>query len=212
MSLGSLRLVLASASPARRGLLLGAGIEPEVRVSSVDEDAVTATLAIRTAPVIAQELAAAKARDVAQQLDLQDAAGTLVLGCDSVLEFEGEVLGKPRDVDDVRRRLRNQRGGTGTLFTGHTLIDCSTGRTAHAVAGTTVNFGTPTDDELDAYIETGEPLAVAGAFTLDGYSAPFIESIEGDHSNVIGLSLPALRRLVIELDHSYPQLWSRSVT
>jgi len=208
----SLRLILASASPARRGLLVAAGIEPEVRVSSVDEEALTATLPIRTAQVIAQVLAEAKARDVANHPDLQNATGTLVLGCDSVLEFDHQVLGKPRDSDDARRRLRAQRGGSGTLFTGHTLIDCGTGQAVHEVAGTAVHFGNPTDDELDAYIETGEPLAVAGAFTLDGYSAPFIESIEGDHSNVIGLSLPLLRRLVIDLDHSYPQLWSRSVT
>ena len=194
------RLVLASASPARLGLLRQAGFAPEVIVSGVDEDALTAP----TPGELALVLAEAKAGVVAA---LPEAAGALVIGCDSVLELDGEALGKPADSEEATARWKSMRGRSGILRTGHSVIDTATGRTASATASTVVRFGEPTDAEVAAYVASGEPLHVAGAFTLDGRSAPFVESIEGSHGNVIGLSLPLLRRLLGELDVSVTDLW-----
>ncbi|MEU1212690.1 nucleoside triphosphate pyrophosphatase [Streptomyces sp. NPDC005790] len=194
------RLVLASASPARLGLLRQAGFAPEVIVSGVDEDALTAP----TPGELALVLAEAKAGVVAA---LPEAAGALVIGCDSVLELDGEALGKPADSEEATARWKSMRGRSGILRTGHSVIDTATGRTASATASTVVRFGEPTDAEVAAYVASGEPLHVAGAFTLDGRSAPFVESIEGSHGNVIGLSLPLLRRLLGELDMSVTDLW-----
>ncbi|GAA3481352.1 Maf family protein [Streptomyces yanii] len=194
------RLVLASASPARLGLLRQAGFAPEVIVSGVDEDALTAP----TPGELALVLAEAKAAAVAGR---PEAAGALVVGCDSVLELDGEALGKPADSEDATARWKSMRGRSGILQTGHSVIDTATGRTASATASTVVRFGEPTDAEIAAYVASGEPLHVAGAFTLDGRSAPFVESIEGDHGNVIGLSLPLLRRLLGELGFSVTDLW-----
>ncbi|MEV0494239.1 Maf family protein [Streptomyces atratus] len=194
------RLVLASASPARLGLLRQAGFAPEVIVSGVDEDALTAP----TPGELALVLAEAKAVAVAGR---PEAAGALVIGCDSVLELDGEALGKPADSEDATARWKSMRGRSGILRTGHSVIDTATGRTASATASTIVRFGEPTDAEIAAYVASGEPLHVAGAFTLDGRSAPFVDAIEGDHGNVIGLSLPLLRRLLGELDLSVTDLW-----
>lgn len=194
------RLVLASASPARLGLLRQAGFAPEVIVSGVDEDALTAP----TPGELALVLAEAKAAAVAGR---PEAAGALVVGCDSVLELDGEALGKPVDSEDATARWKSMRGRSGILQTGHSVIDTATGRTASATASTVVRFGEPTDAEIAAYVASGEPLHVAGAFTLDGRSAPFVDSIEGDHGNVIGLSLPLLRRLLGELGFSVTDLW-----
>ncbi|MFF8966173.1 Maf family protein [Streptomyces globisporus] len=194
------RLVLASASPARLGLLRQAGFAPEVIVSGVDEDALSAP----TPAELALVLARAKAAAVAER---PEAAGALVIGCDSVLELDGEALGKPADAEEATARWKAMRGRAGVLQTGHSVIDTALGRTASATASTVVRFGEPSDAEVAAYVATGEPLHVAGAFTLDGRSAPFVESIEGDHSNVIGLSLPLLRRLLGELDVSVTELW-----
>ncbi|MBF9073256.1 Maf family protein [Streptacidiphilus fuscans] len=193
-------LVLASASPARLGLLRQAGMDPRVVVSGVDEDALTAP----TPGALALVLAEAKADAVAPQLH----DGEVVIGCDSVLELDGVALGKPDDVDDARARWHAMRGRSGILQTGHCVIDTRTGKRASATASTTVRFGTPDDEEVEAYLATGEPLHVAGAFTLDGRSAPFVEGIEGDHGNVIGLSLPLLRRLLAEVDVRITDLWS----
>ncbi|MHC3461613.1 Maf family protein [Streptomyces flavovirens] len=195
------RLVLASASPARLGLLRQAGFAPEVVVSGVDEDALTAP----TPGELALVLARAKATAVADRPEARDA---LVIGCDSVLELDGRALGKPADAEEATARWTSMRGRTGVLRTGHSVIDTATGRTASATASTTVHFGEPTDAEVAAYVASGEPLYVAGAFTLDGRSAPFIESIEGDHGNVIGLSMPLLRRLLGELGISVTELWA----
>ncbi|MGW1880932.1 Maf family protein [Streptomyces sp. NPDC001970] len=195
------RLVLASASPARLALLRNAGLAPEVMVSGVDEDALTAPSPGELALVLAE----AKADAVAGRAE---AAGALVIGCDSVLELDDEALGKPADAEEATARWKAMRGRTGALRTGHCVIDTATGRRASATASTTVNFGDPTDDEIAAYVGSGEPLHVAGAFTLDGRSAPFVDSIEGDHGNVIGLSLPLLRRLLGELGIRITDLWT----
>ncbi|MEU3832886.1 nucleoside triphosphate pyrophosphatase [Streptomyces microflavus] len=194
------RLVLASASPARLGLLRQAGFAPEVIVSGVDEDALTAP----TPGELALVLARAKAAAVAER---PETAGALVIGCDSVLELDGEALGKPADAEEATARWKAMRGRSGILQTGHSVIDTASGRHASATASTVVRFGEPSDAEVAAYVASGEPLHVAGAFTLDGRSAPFVDSIEGDHGNVIGLSLPLLRRLLGELDISVTELW-----
>jgi septum formation protein len=186
------RFVLASASPARLETLRRAGVEPEVIVSGVDESSVDAP---DTASQVSL-LAWLKASAVAQQLD-----GALVLGCDSLLELNGRPLGKPSGVDDARERWRAMRGQTGVLHTGHALLD-PTGRSVRATAATTVSFADVSDDEIDLYCGTGEPLAVAGAFTIDGLGGWFIEAIEGDHHNVVGLSLPLLRRMLAQLGYT----------
>ncbi|MBT2367711.1 MULTISPECIES: nucleoside triphosphate pyrophosphatase [unclassified Streptomyces] len=194
------RLVLASASPARLNLLKQAGLDPHVIVSGVDEDALSAP----TPAELALALAEAKAAAVAAR---PEAAGALLIGCDSVLELDGQALGKPADAEEATARWKAMRGRAGVLRTGHCVIDTSTGRQVSATASTTVRFAEPTDAEIAAYVASGEPLHVAGAFTLDGLSAPFVESIEGDHSNVIGLSLPLLRKLFAELGISITDLW-----
>ncbi|RAJ71681.1 septum formation protein [Streptomyces sp. Amel2xB2] len=193
--------MLASASPARLGLLQQAGFAPEVIVSGVDEDALSAP----TPGELARVLAEAKARAVAA---LPEAADALVLGCDSVLELDGEPLGKPADPEEATARWKAMRGRSGVLQTGHCVLDTRTGKGSSATAATTVHFGEPTDAEIAAYVATGEPLHVAGAFTLDGRSAPFVRGIEGDHGNVIGLSLPLLRDLLARLEVSITGLWA----
>ncbi|MDY0814963.1 nucleoside triphosphate pyrophosphatase [Kitasatospora purpeofusca] len=192
-------LVLASASPARLGLLRQAGLDPHVVVSGVDEDALTAATPAELALVLAE----AKAKAVAATLT----EGELVIGCDSVLELDGQALGKPADEAEALARWQAMRGRSGVLRTGHCVIDTATGRQASSTASTTVRFGTPDDAEIAAYIATGEPLHVAGAFTLDGRSAPFVEGIDGDPGNVIGLSLPLLRGLLSELGVRITDLW-----
>ncbi|MFE4975231.1 nucleoside triphosphate pyrophosphatase [Kitasatospora sp. NPDC056651] len=193
-------LVLASASPARLGLLRQAGLDPRVVVSGVDEDAITAATPAELALVLAE----AKAKAVAADLS----GGELVIGCDSVLELDGQALGKPADATEALARWRSMRGRAGVLRTGHCVIDTATGRQSSATASTTVRFGTPDDAEIAAYVASGEPLHVAGAFTLDGRSAPFIDGIDGDPGNVIGLSLPLLRRLLADLDVRITDLWA----
>ncbi|MFJ9953008.1 nucleoside triphosphate pyrophosphatase [Kitasatospora sp. NPDC091207] len=192
-------LVLASASPARLGLLRQAGLDPRVVVSGVDEDAVTAATPAELALVLAE----AKAKAVAAELT----GGELVIGCDSVLELDGQALGKPADATEALARWQAMRGRSGVLRTGHCVIDTVTGRQSSATASTTVRFGTPDDAEVAAYIASGEPLHVAGAFTLDGRSAPFVEGIDGDPGNVIGLSLPLLRGLLADLGVRITDLW-----
>ncbi|WP_328537041.1 Maf family protein [Streptomyces sp. NBC_00344] len=194
------RLVLGSASPARLGLLRAAGLAPEVIVSGVDEDAISAPTPAELALVLAE----AKASSVAAR---PEASGALVIGCDSVLELDGEALGKPADAGEATTRWKSMRGRSGVLQTGHCVIDTVTGRRSSATASTTVRFGEPTDAEIAAYVASGEPLHVAGSFTLDGRSAPFIDSIEGSHGNVIGLSLPLLRTLLAELGVPIIDLW-----
>lgn len=193
-------LVLASASPARLALLRQAGLAPETIVSGVDEDSITAD----SPAELARLLAEAKASVVAVR---PEAADAIVVGCDSVLDIDGQALGKPADEEDATARWKSMRGRSGVLRTGHCVIDTATGRRASATASTTVRFGEPTDAEIAAYVASGEPLQVAGAFTLDGRSAPFIEGIDGDPGNVIGLSLPLLRKLLAEVGVEITDLW-----
>ncbi len=152
-----------------------------------------------------------KAEAVAATLPAE--AGVLVLGCDSVLAFDGEILGKPRDADEATRRWRAMRGRSGVLHTGHHLIELSSdGGAARAVgesAGTVVHFANVSDSEIAAYVASGEPLHVAGSFTIDGLGGAFVERIEGDHGNVVGLSLPLLRRLLRTFGVSVAQLWKQ---
>jgi septum formation protein len=196
------RLVLASQSPARLQLLRQAGLNPEVVVSGVDETAVTAP---RVAELVAL-LASAKATEVAKQE--RDA---LVIGADSLLEFRGQAMGKPADAAEARLRWQRMSGRHGVLHTGQAVFDVQDGAiTARdvGVSSTVVHFASPTPAELEAYLATGEPLAVAGAFTLDGLGAPFVRRIEGDHSAVIGLSLPLLRTQLAKLGLSVTELWA----
>ncbi|MCF3136480.1 Maf family protein [Streptomyces olivochromogenes] len=196
------RLVLASQSPARLGLLRQAGLDPEVIVSGVDEDAVSAP----TPAELALALAEAKASVVAARPEVY---GALVIGCDSVLELDGQALGKPSDAEEATARWKSMRGRAGTLQTGHCIWDTVAKRYVSGTASTVVRFGEPTDAEIAAYVSSGEPLYVAGAFTLDGRSAPFIEGIDGDHGNVIGISLPLVRRLLSELGVGITDLWTQ---
>jgi septum formation protein len=195
------RLILASASTARRALLSAAGIDAEVMVSGVDESAVEA----EDAYALCLALARLKARTVAAELPADP--GILVLGCDSVLAFEGEIFGKPADAAEAAKRWAMMRGHSGVLHTGHHLTGLVSGRQAEAVGTTVVHFADVTDEEIAAYVATDEPLNVAGSFTLDGRGGAFVERIEGDPGNVIGLSLPLLRKLLIEMDVSITSLW-----
>ena len=195
-------VVLASASPARKRLLHAAGIEPSIMVSDVDEEAAAAA-ARETYGELAPEdlalvLARAKAEDVAAQVD-----DAIVVGCDSILDLDGDGHGKPANAEEAVVRWQRMRGRSGVLHTGHWVIDTreddGTGATLGATASTTVHFAAIDDEEIRAYVETGEPLRVAGSFTIDGLGAPFVAGIEGDYSNVVGLSLPLLRELLAEV-------------
>ena len=211
------QLLLASASPARLATLRAAGVHPRVLVSGVDEDAVVARYGVTAPEDVALVLARAKAEDVAARWvdELPDApdGGVLVLGCDSVLELDGVAFGKPADAAEAVERWRSMRGRSGVLHTGHWLVDDrgddagGTGATLGAVSSTTVHFAEPTDAEVEAYVATGEPLAVAGAFTLDGLGGAFVRGVEGDPHTVVGLGLPLLREVLADVGVRWTDLW-----
>jgi septum formation protein len=198
-----MRLVLASASPARLRTLRSAGLDPEVVVSGVDEDKITAA----GVPELVAALAEAKAGAVAGELA---GADVLVIGCDSMLELDGRALGKPHDPTEATARWRAMRGRDGVLHTGHHLVlrrGAGTERRT-AVASTTVTFADIDDDEIAVYVATGEPLLVAGAFTIDGLGGAFVSGLTGDPHNVVGISLPLLRRMLADLGLRWTDLWS----
>ena len=202
----TVRLVLASASPARKKVLLDAGINPTIAVSTVDEDALTRELGKLAPGDLALALARAKADDVAPKF--ADDSNTVIVGCDSVFELAEVAYGKPLTPEVAVERITAMSGQTGLLHTGHWVIFGN--RSAGAIASTKIHFGQLTPVEIEAYVATGEPLNVAGAFTLDGKGAPFINGIEGDPSNVLGISMPTLRRLLRDLGITWTDLWTSS--
>lgn len=206
------RLVLASASPARLRVLRAAGVDPQVIVSDVDESAVVSSNPETLCATLARlkaEAVATRIRQRAVSVDAVDIDGDriLVLGCDSVLEFDGEVLGKPADADEAVRRWMRMRGRRGMLHTGHCLVDVKSGALAEMTAHTEVCFADVSDEEITAYVATGEPQQVAGAFTIDGLGGWFVDSIDGDAGTVIGVSLPVLRGLLADQGVAVADLW-----
>jgi septum formation protein len=205
-----LQLVLASASPGRLGVLRGAGIEPLVRVSGVDEAALAATLTDATPVELVTALAAAKADAVAVDIATVH-PDAVIVGCDSMLHIGGELVGKPGCADVALQRWQVMAGGTGELLTGHAVVRLDQGIRTAAVIGaqsTVISFSTPSTEEIAAYVATGEPLQVAGGFTLDGLGGWFVDRIHGDPSSVIGISLPLTRRLLAEVGVPVVSLWS----
>lgn len=181
-------------------MLRAAGLDPQAIVSGVDEEAFSAA----TTAELTQVLATAKASAVAASM-----SDGIVIGCDSMLDLDGTAYGKPADSAEAVARWHVMAGRTGTLCTGHCVIDVASGKRLEAVACTAVRFGTPGEDEIAAYVGTGEPLGMAGAFTIEGLGGWFIDSIDGDHNNVIGISLPLLRRLLGDLGVTIPDLWAQ---
>jgi septum formation protein len=206
------RVVLGSASPGRLKVLRQAGIDPLVVVSGVDEDLVTAGLGTGASPGdVVCALATAKAEQVAGELDSAVAADCVVIGCDSMLHIDGQLCGKPASADAAVNQWRLMGGRSGRLHTGHCLLRLSGGAIAHReveFACTTVHFAVPADADLRAYVANGEPQQVAGGFTLDGLGGWFIDGIDGDPSNVIGVSLPLLRSLLQRAGLSVAALWA----
>lgn len=193
------KLLLASTSPARKRLLTDAGIVFETRSPGVDEDA----LVNQQKPSTIQDMTLLLARAKAEAVSFDG----LILGCDSALLFDGEMLGKPHHPEVAIARWQKMRGKTGVLASGHWLIDGETGAATGKVTQTSVSFADLSDEQIHKYVATGEPLQVAGAFTIDGIGGAFVERIEGDYHTVVGLSLVALRELVTELGHDYQSLW-----
>ena len=206
------RVVLGSASAGRLRVLRQAGVEPVVVVSGVDEDAVVAALGSDASPGdVVRGLAEAKADQVLTVLGPAVAADCVVIGCDSMLYIDGRLVGKPASADAARSQWRSMGGRSGQLHSGHCLVRLTGGEATHRVSEsstTTVYFAEFKDVDLQAYLDSGEPLAVAGSFTLDGLGGWFVDRIEGDPSNVIGLSLPLTRALVQRVGVSVAELWA----
>lgn len=193
------RLVLASASPARLKTLQAAGLRPEVVVSGVDEDGVEADNVAELALKLAQLKAVAVASGLAR---------ALVIGCDSVLELDGEILGKPVDAAEAVQRWQRMRGRSGVLHTGHCVIDTHREVWIGRTAATQVRFAPVSDEEIEAYVASGEPLRVAGAFTIDGLGSAYVSGISGDPHNVVGISVPLLRLMFDELGYVWHEFWA----
>ncbi len=204
-----MHLVLASQSPARLQVLRNAGVTPLVHVSHVDEDALTEDMPHATPEELCLALAQAKAEAVAPLYRGQD---VIVVGCDSVFDLDGVAYGKPHNADVAKERWRLMMGRSGTLRTGHWLIDARTGDSCGAVAHTHVHMGTLTEREMDAYLATGEPYHVAGGFTLDALGGAFVDGVDGDPSNVVGISLPTVRRLLAGMGVTWTDLWAPGPT
>ncbi|MGH3494463.1 MAG: Maf family protein [Sciscionella sp.] len=213
-----MQLILASASPARRAVLRAAGVSPVTIVSGVDEESLAASLVDPAPADLVLALARAKADAVAATQEVADRyPDAVVIGCDSMLhtvsgDGSSQMVGKPDSVQAARSRWAAMAGGEGALLTGHSVLRIRQGRTvatAAASASTIVRFSRPSTAELEAYLATGEPLAVAGAFTLDGLGGWFIDGIDGDPSSVIGISLPLTRTLLGEVGISVTELWER---
>lgn len=208
------RLILGSASTSRARILNQADIAFTVRVSDVDEPAAVAAAQEKldgeqlTPAMEAQLLADMKASAVANLPGINSRPSVLVLGCDSVFELDGASYGKPYQVDVAVQRWKQMRGRTGVLHTGHALVDAATGTRAQRTVSTRVSFAEPSDAEIQRYAQSGEPLNCAGGFTIDGRGSAFIDSIEGDHLSVIGVSPAALHSMLAELGHSITHLWS----
>ncbi|MEN0140032.1 MAG: Maf family protein [Rhodococcus sp. (in: high G+C Gram-positive bacteria)] len=206
--------VLASASPARLAVLRSAGVEPVVRVSGVDEDALITALGADAAPEhVVTELARAKAKDVLPVLARDGISDAVIVGCDSMLLIDGALQGKPGTVDVARERWSSMAGRSATLLTGHSVLRIAEGAVvgdAHDHSATVVHFASPPDADLEAYLATGEPLQVAGAFTLDSLGGWFVDRIEGDPSSVIGIGLPLVRRLLADVGVGVAELWATS--
>ncbi|HEX2286608.1 MAG TPA: Maf family nucleotide pyrophosphatase [Mycobacterium sp.] len=205
------RVVLASASPGRRKVLRQAGIDPLVIVSGIDEDAVIAGLDSQATPGdVTTALAVAKAEAVAESLEPGIAADCVVIGCDSMLYRDGDLVGKPVSADAARLGWQQMAGTSGQLYTGHCVIRLQnktiTDRAADHTC-TTVHFGVPSPDDLEAYVSSGEPTAVAGGFTIDGLGGWFVDGVDGDPSAVIGIGLPLTRRLLRAAGLTLAQLW-----
>lgn len=196
-----MRFVLASASPARLTLLRSAGLDPEVIVSGVDESGLDEEHPGRLCRALAKLKAKAVAADIT--------GGAYVLGCDSMLEFEGEALGKPVDAEEATARWKQMRGGSGVLHTGHCLIDVGSEQRMTRSSTTTVHFADVTDAEIADYVGTGEPERVAGGFTVDGLGAPFVERVDGDPGTVVGVSMPLLRQMLTAWGVPVSRLWNR---
>lgn len=203
-----MRIVLASQSPARLQTLRNAGVEPLVSVSNVDEDYIAAQMPTATPAQLCLALARAKAEVVAPLFTEQD---VVVIGCDSVFDVDGIAYGKPCSAEQAKERWKLMMGRSGVLRTGHWLINPSNGVTAGDVANTTVYMGQLSEAEMDAYLATGEPFHVAGGFTLDALGGAFVEGVEGDPSNVVGISLPTVRRLLGEMGITWTDLWAPEV-
>lgn len=205
-----MRLVLASASPARLGVLRAAGVDPVVRVSHVDEDAIVAAHPDASPTDVVALLAEAKARAVLDGV-ARELGDAVVIGCDSMLHAGGELVGKPGTAEAAAARWQQLAGGTGELLTGHAVLRLGGGALDRATQGTQttrIRFGSPSRAELDAYIGSGEPLQVAGGFTLDGLGGWFVDGVDGDPSSVIGISLPLTRTLLHEVGVSVVDLWT----
>lgn len=207
-----MQFVLASESPARFQVLRSAGIEPVQYVSGVDEDAFAETMPGASPEQLVAGLAEAKARTVAEAIACET-PDAVVVGCDSMLAHDGLLVGKPGSAERVRERWIMMGGGSGVLLTGHAVLRIEHGVLGSMASGTTqttIRFGRPSPAEIDAYIATGEPMAVAGGFTLDGYGGWFVDGVDGDPSSVIGISLPLTRHLLIEVGVSVVDLWRRN--